>query len=64
MGGLGKNFKLISVSAFNIEVTAGGPAAQLEQTTQAEEETTESETSTENDTTKLQDTETSGANVG
>lgn len=64
MSGLGKNFKLISVSAFNIEVTAGGPAAQLEQTTASEEETTESETSNENDMTKLQDTETSGASAG
>ena len=64
MSGLGKNFKLISVSAFNIEVTAGGPTAQLEQTTASEEETTESETSNENDMTKLQDTETSGASAG
>lgn len=43
MSGLGKNFNLISVSAFTVEVTAGGPAAQMEQTTAAEEETAETE---------------------
>ena len=64
MSGLGKNFKLISVSAFTVEVTAGGPAAQLEQTTAAEEETTETETGAENDITKSQNTETNGANAG
>ena len=64
MSGLGKNFNLISVSAFTVEVTAGGPAAQMEQTTAAEEETAETENGSESDITKSQDTETNGANAG
>ena len=64
MGGLGKNFKLLSVSAFSVEVTAGGPAAQLDQTTADEEEADEEDSSAENSNTKIQDTETSGANAG
>lgn len=64
MSGLGKNFKLISVSTFTVEVTAGGPAAQMEQTTAAEEETAETENGAESDITKSQDTETNGANAG
>ena len=64
MGGLGKNFKLLSVSAFSVEVTAGGPAAQLDQTTADEEEADEEDSAAENSNTKIQDTETSGANAG
>ena len=64
MGGLGKNFKLLSVSAFSVEVTAGGPAAQLDQTTADGEEADEEDSAAENSNTKIQDTETSGANAG
>ena len=64
MGGLGKNFKLLSVSAFSVEVTAGGPAAQLDQTTADGEEADEEDPAAENSNTKIQDTETSGANAG
>ena len=64
LGGLGKNFKLLSVSAFSVEVTAGGPAAQLDQTTADEEEADEEDSAAENSNTKIQDTETSGANAG
>ena len=64
IGGLGKNFKLLSVSSFNVEVTAGGPAAQLEQTTAAEEETTQADSGAESDMTKIETTETSGVNAG
>ena len=64
MGGLGKNFKLLSVSAFSVEVTARGPAAQLDQTTADGEEADEEDSAAENSNTKIQDTETSGANAG
>lgn len=64
LSGLGKDFKLISVSVFTVEVTAGGSGAQLEQTTAAEEEAAEPETSLENDMTKTEETETSGVNAG
>ncbi len=59
LSGLGGSFKVISVSAFNVEVTAGGPAAQLEQTTAAESET-DADPSSESDNTKTDTTETSG----
>lgn len=59
LSGLGGSFKVISVSAFSVEVTAGGPAAQLEQTTAAEPET-DTDPSSESDNTKTDTTETSG----
>lgn len=62
LDGLGNNFKLISVSSFSVEVTAGGPAAQVEQSEEAEE-TTQADSGTANDhaDNNTETTETSSA---
>ncbi len=39
MDGIGNHFKLLSVSAFNVEVTAAGPAAALQESAGSEETT-------------------------
>ena len=63
MSGLGKNFNLISVSAFTVEVTAGGPAAQMEQQPRQRKKLPRQKTDSESDITKSQDTETDTAQM-